>query len=98
MTDPTPEPERCAHEDFAASVTVNRLTDTGCFTADIRIKCSGCGKPFRSIGLQPGSDYERPTCSIDGLELRAPIEPEDEPRLFSGGYFRMPPPPVTEES
>lgn len=88
----------CAHKDFVARVAVNRLEDTGCFAADIRVRCAECEEPFRFLGLSPGVDFERPTVSIDGLELRCPIEPQGEPRLFTRATFRMPPKPGEPES
>ena len=88
---PPPDLRKCAHENFAARVEVSRLTDTGCFAADVRIECSQCKEPFRFLGVPPGISFERPAVSIDGLELRAPIEPEGEKRLFSRATFEMPP-------
>jgi hypothetical protein len=70
----------CTHNDFEASVTVNRLEDVGRFAADVRIKCRECGKPFWFLGLPGGSAPDRPTRSVDRLEARLPIAPE--PRMF----------------
>jgi hypothetical protein len=80
----------CAHENFAGDIAVHRLIDTGKFTADITIKCAECGEPFRFIGLEAGARFDRPMVSIDGLELRAPIEPEGEHRLMGSASFQMP--------
>jgi hypothetical protein len=76
------DPDRpCPHEDFAATVEVNRLqrsdtdpTVTGYF-ADIRVECTQCGEPFRWTGVEAGVSPARPMCSVDETELRAPIRP-----------------------
>lgn len=71
----------CEHDGFQAQVNVIRLSEkeggpiTG-YTADVTIKCAKCGLPFRFIGLPYGVLRGQPTLSADGLELRAPIEPE----------------------
>lgn len=70
----------CEHLDFAATVTVNRLTQvdggpvTG-YSADIRVSCEGCGEPFDWIGLSVGLSPRLPMASLDGHELRAPLRP-----------------------
>lgn len=76
----------CEHVDFEANIQVIRLTDgdggpvTG-FTAEIRLKCVGCGEPF--IFLGPGGfSPTTPMVSADGLELRAPCTPQS-----AGGSF-----------
>ena len=70
----------CLHNNFTCKAAVKRLTDseggpvTG-YTADIEINCADCGIPFRFTGLPAGSHYYKPRVSVDGTELRAPIEP-----------------------
>jgi hypothetical protein len=72
--------QKCDHPNFKCDANIFRLTDgeggpvTG-YTADIRIKCSECGLPFRFRGLPAGSHFAEPTVSADALELRAPLEP-----------------------
>ena len=71
---------KCAHMSFKADVRVGRLTDTEDgpvtgYTADVKIHCTECGLPFRFRGLQAGSHFAEPRVSVDGTELRAPIEP-----------------------
>lgn len=83
----------CEHKVFGAYVAVNRLLDTGRFAADIRIECSECHEPFRFLGLGAGLSPYEPTVSIDGLELRAPIEPQGTPVLYSSARFVVPPLP-----
>lgn len=88
----------CAHKDFSAWVNVFRLEDTGRFSADIRIKCSECDEPFRFLGVPGGLSPYEPRVSIDGLELRAPIEPQGTPTLLSHVSFVIPPLPTKDES
>jgi len=70
--------------DFKAFVDVHRLVDgkdtgtvTG-YTADVRIECADCGKPFQFLGLEPGVDTAGARASIDGLEAHLAICPHDE--------------------
>jgi hypothetical protein len=86
--------ESCPHPRHRVNAQVLRLEDSGCWTADLRITCDACQEPFRFVGLPAGWSIEKPMVSIDGLELRAPIEPQGAPRLFSEATFVMPPLPV----
>ena len=88
------EPKDCAHENFKADVKVARLLDSGKFMAEIRVVCLDCDEPFRFVGVQAGLRFDGPAVSIDGLELRAPIEPELEKRLHTNGSYQMPQIPV----
>lgn len=63
----------CKHEDFLAHVRVNRLEDSGRFSADVTIKCVQCGTPFRFLGLPAGLDLNGATVSADGTEARLAI-------------------------
>ncbi len=86
------KPDECAHEDFGAEVKVTRMEDTGCVIADITIKCSQCGEPFRFLGCPDvGLAWNRPSVSVNELELHAPIEPQGDPKLRMAGRFEMPP-------
>lgn len=85
------DPKTCSHEQFAAAVDVNRMEDTGRFIADVRIHCVQCGEPFRFIGVGAGIAWDRPACSIDEIELHAPIEPQGIPHLQRTARFQMPP-------
>jgi hypothetical protein len=83
----------CEHLGFAAEVNVNRIADEGQplrFVAEVQIRCD-CGEAFRFLGVPPGLDFERPTVSVDGLTLNAPIEPERIPMLAQRMDYRMPP-------
>ena len=69
----------CLHENFESSVEVSRLADedghiTG-YTADIRVRCAQCHLPFAFKGAPVGVSFYQPMASLDGHELRAPIEP-----------------------
>lgn len=82
----------CDHLNFHASVAVKRLTDgdggpvTG-YAADISVKCDQCGMPFRFIGLNAGNHHSEPRVSVDGCELRAPLEPAEYDKFLSvAGY------------
>jgi hypothetical protein len=76
------DPDRaCPHENFAASVDVNRITagddepDPVAYSADIRVECADCGEKMRWLGVQAGTSPKRPMCSVDESELRAPLRP-----------------------
>lgn len=70
----------CQHEAFSCSAKVGRLSHdeggpvTG-YVADITVNCAQCGLPFRFIGMAAGNHHSEPRVSVDGTELRAPIEP-----------------------
>lgn len=66
----------CKHENFRAQVNVNRLEDSGNFSADITINCDQCGLPFQFLGLQPGLNLAGAACSLDGTEARIAICPQ----------------------
>lgn len=77
----SPTTSSCEHLNFAASVEVARITkvDGGPaveFMADITVHCAECHLPFRWRGLPMGMSYDKPMVSIDGYELRAPLEPD----------------------
>jgi len=87
----------CLHPDFYAEVAVGRMEDaiagkvegTG-YIADIKVRCRVCGVQFRFVGLTAGIDMLRPTVSITGETLHAPIEPADVPSLHARATFRVP--------
>jgi hypothetical protein len=66
----------CKHEEFAASVAVARLEDSGRFMAEVRVTCRQCGTPFQFLGLAPGLNMRGATVSIDGLEANIAIAPQ----------------------
>lgn len=70
----------CRHLEFESRVGVGRLLrveggEPTSFSADIMIRCRRCKLPFRFIGVLGGSSPHEPRVSVDGSELRAPIEP-----------------------
>lgn len=97
MTPTTREPVTapCAHEQFKCDCKVARLSEieagpiTG-YQLDIEVKCVQCGLQFRFRGIPAGNDPDFPRTSIDGTELRAPIEPASEPRFSSSATYRLP--------
>lgn len=84
------QPSECAHENFHAMIKVARLEDSGKFCAEITIHCIDCNEPFRFLGVPAGLNFRAPTCSIDDLELFAPIEPQGTPRLQAKASYEMP--------
>lgn len=73
----------CEHPSFEARVDVNRLTKTADgpvdrWQADVRIRCSGCGLPFRFLGLPTGLDLLGAAVSVDGEEARLSLAPRGE--------------------
>lgn len=67
----------CDHEQFTVEAGIERLTDDGKlveYRADIRLTCSTCGEPF-VFKAPVGRLANAPTVSLDGLTLRAPIQP-----------------------
>ena len=87
------EPPACRHEQFAASVSIARLEDTGRFVCEVRLLCVECREPFRFLGMKAGLAHGIPTCSIDGTEAYLPVEPEVEARLFASARYVLGPPP-----
>jgi len=68
----------CKHETFGATVNVNRIEDTGNFSADIRIVCTQCLRKFCFKGFECGVSRNEALVSIDATELRAPIYPQGD--------------------
>lgn len=89
-------PDACAHEEFKASCDVGRLSEKdggpiNGYTVGVRIECVRCGVPFRFIGLAAGNHYAEPRVSVDGCELRAPIEPATHDVFAPHASYSMPP-------
>lgn len=79
MTDPD---RPCPHEDFDAFVDVGRITASESdpttvlwYAAHIKVNCADCGEPFRWTGVPAGLSPRQPMCSVDEVELRAPLRP-----------------------
>lgn len=75
----------CEHGKTRIDVRITRLTngDNGPVTgwaADIGLTCSDCGAQFKFLGLPAGIHPTQPRVSLDGTELRIPIEPGTPPQ------------------
>lgn len=73
----------CQHEEFHCDAAVGRLStvEGGPIThycAGVTIKCRQCDQRFQFVGLPMGMSAYRPTVSIDGTELRAPLMPQGQ--------------------
>lgn len=85
------DPDRpCPHENMAADVDVNRLTDDEdgpvvAYVADIRVRCIDCDEPFRWIGVPAGMSPRHPMVSVDETELHAPMRPASSDPDFGLG-------------
>lgn len=64
----------CRHEHFAGEIAVTYVEERQAFRADVRISCADCGERFRFPGVPIGVHTGAPSVSMDGLELRLPIE------------------------
>lgn len=67
----------CEHFNFHTIVKVIRIvTPDGMeYSAEVSIKCTDCGVPFKFLGLQVGLSFQKPMVSFGDQELRAPIIP-----------------------
>lgn len=90
------EPTKCEHFNFKCSAAIGRLSKveggpiTG-YCADVRVNCAECGLPFRFIGIAAGNNPFEPRVSIDGTELRAPLEPALHEKFAPMASYTMPP-------
>lgn len=76
---------KCKHDDFFCECDVTRLSDSGAFTLDVRVKCKQCGIPFEFIGLPRGLNLKGAAMSFDGTEGRFAICPKgEEPPSMEG--------------
>ena len=87
----------CEHNNFQCNCEVARLSHTEGgpimdYTSTISISCADCGMKFRFIGLPAGSHYTKPTVSVDGIELRAPMEPATHERFLTRSSYTFPVP------
>lgn len=72
----------CLHESFGAYVNVDRIiegdeVEQQGYSASIKIYCMMCDEPFifHGVGLPVGITPDRPSISVDGVELRVPLRP-----------------------
>lgn len=81
----------CPHESFDVQAMINRVQGSGeapeivAFYAEIAVQCHDCGEPFRWTGVEAGLRPDRPMCSVDERELRAPIRPASADPDFGMG-------------
>ena len=81
----------CPHENFDAHVAVNKVTSSETdatvvgYHADIKVNCADCSEPFRWSGVPAGSSPRQPMCSVDEIELRAPLRPASADSDFGFG-------------
>lgn len=68
----------CNHLDFAANVSVSRITDSSVWYADLTVKCVQCGQSMQFIGFPMGLSPGEPMISVSGTELRIPFRPYTE--------------------
>lgn len=78
--------DKCTHQNFDASVTVNRIENTGQFMAEVYIECHDCKEPFHFVGVDYGVSFQRPMINVLGTELSAPIMPGKIPVPKLGRY------------
>ena len=87
---------KCQHKKFYVEANIARLSHeeggpiTG-YTADVKVWCDQCGLPFRFVGLMSGNHYAEPRVSIDGTELRTPIEPAEHEKFHLVAGYTPPP-------
>lgn len=83
----------CLHEDFKATVRVDRLLDTGLVMATTEIACAECGQPFRFAGVaRAGHSNTEPSVDVTETKLCCPVEPYDEVSLRANLRYDVPPP------
>ena len=82
----------CTHNDFRASCGIARLSEieggpiTG-YSVSVTVVCTECGLPFRFIGVNAGNHFSEPRVSVDGTELRAPIEPAEHEKFSARASY-----------
>lgn len=71
--------KECQPESFEAEVKVARLgDDDGAiedFVAEFSVHCADCRLVFHFIGPDAGFSFKRPTVTVGGTTLHAPIAP-----------------------
>lgn len=88
----------CEHLNFTGDIRINRLSHEeggpiDGYSADVAVRCADCGLPFRFIGIPAGNHFAEPRVSVDGLELRAPIEPATHDKFSPSATYVAPPNP-----
>lgn len=73
----------CEHMNFDVHAAVARIQKSDldptfiAFHVDITCKCHECHEPFEWVGLPLGFSHYRPTVSIDGQIMHAPLVPKN---------------------
>lgn len=66
----------CKHnEAHNVVVNVSYMEDSERFSADIKIECGKCGRPFQFLGMPLGLDLEGVSMTVDGQEAHLAIAP-----------------------
>lgn len=68
----------CQHPDFAADVSVARITDgdggdVTQFLAEVTVRCTACGGLFGFRGPCAGHSWNEPRCDLDALKIQLPL-------------------------
>jgi hypothetical protein len=85
----------CEHQAFQCNAAVGRLSELPggpitSYTVEITVHCTECGLPFRFIGLPAGNHYAEPRVSMDGTQLRAPLEPAEHQKFQLQASYAFP--------
>ena len=88
--------KKCEHPHLHADVEVKPVEEGGGRSiVEMRIECSGCGMPFRFLGLPTGVDIHGAFVSDDRTEARLTVVPAEQ---YSVGGSSLAHPTVTEKS
>ena len=71
---------RCTHPELITGAVVTRIQEEGAeapsdFRIQVDVHCAVCGERFAWRGVPGGFFADRPTVTIDGLSLWAPLVP-----------------------
>jgi len=74
--------DNCKHLNFKVDATVNRIAEdkkveAGFYDLNLTVKCADCDMGFKFCGVKHGWSAQGPTVSVDDLELRCPMVPDD---------------------
>jgi hypothetical protein len=69
------DPKECKHQEWHTNAQIFLMEDTGHRIVTFQIKCTQCDTPFSFVGVEHGIFFDRPSLSVDGLDLTVPIEP-----------------------
>jgi hypothetical protein len=69
---------KCPHPGVEVHTEFTAMTDTNVRAMQLMVKCAHCKQQFTFLGLPMGVSLSRPTMSVDGSVLYAPMVPEGE--------------------